>query len=186
MKPKHGEQTGMFGRWLTQYLEDTPMYRQYLLYYDHGCKQSEPNVVVIKGFWGESVTNKNRLADVDLIVANPNKEAMLLIEIEERESSPKKILGDVFAILMCNHFAVRQNNVQHYFNITPETKLIVAGIVPTKVHKKRINEIIGLRLQKFTSPDNSIDVKNVAFVFRENISSTIEELKEKMKELFPQ
>ncbi|MBC8235578.1 hypothetical protein H8E77_39025, partial [bacterium] len=119
MKPKAGEQTGRFGCWLTQYLKGSPQYYKHLVYYDHGKRDSKPNVAAIKGFFGDEVSNKNRLADVDLMVAKPNKDIMLLVEIEERESSPKKILGDVLAILMCNRFAVKLNGEQHYFRITP-------------------------------------------------------------------
>ena len=184
MPSKHGEQTGKFGLWLTNYLK--PRYCEYPVYYDHGDKNLEPNVAAIKGFFGDEVSNKNRLADVDLMVAKPNKDIMLLVEIEERESSPKKILGDVLAILMCNRFAVKLKGEQHYFNVTPKTELIVAGVVPNKGYRlKKINKIISPRLQLFKAPDDSINPQNVTFMFRENISSTIEALKKKMKELFP-
>jgi hypothetical protein len=52
-----------------------------------------------------------------------------LIEIEETEMSPKKLLGDVFATLMCNWFALKGKNKQKYFRVSPNTKLIVAGVV---------------------------------------------------------
>jgi len=185
MKLKHGEHTGKFGCWLTHYLKGVPQYCEHLVYYDHGKRDSKPNVAAIKGFYGVSVKNENRLADVDLIIAKPNKDIILLVEIEEKPSSPKKILGDVLAILMCNHFAVKLKGKQHYFNITPETELIIAGVVPNKGHRlKQINEVIRPRLQQFTAPNDSINPKNIIFMFRENISCTIEALKEKIKTHF--
>jgi len=182
MQSKRGKRTGAFGRWLTQHLEKIPQYR---VYYAHGDKQSESNVVRIQGFFGDSVANYNRLADVDVMVAGPNEDAVVLIEIEESENLPKKIFGDVFAICACNRFAVKQDDEQHYFKINLETKLIIAGAAPAKGQKlKQINEVIPPRLQQFTSPDDSINLQNVSLIFEGDISSTIGALKKKMKELF--
>ena len=81
--------------------------------------------------------------------------------------------------------AVKLNGEQHYFNVTSETKLIVAGFVPNKGYKlKKINKIISPRLQQFTAPNDSINPKNVTFMFKENISCTIDALKEKIKTHF--
>ena len=84
MPSKHGEQTGRFGCWLTQYIKGAPQYCNHLVYYDHGKRDYKSNVVAIKGFFGDEVRNKNRLADIDLIVAKPNKDIILLAEIEEK------------------------------------------------------------------------------------------------------
>jgi len=183
MQTKHGEETGKFGKCLTRYLKNKD-YFDYFVYYDHGCKQAEPNVTEIRGFFGAEVKNRNRLADVDLLVAKPNKDAVILVEIEERPVSPKKILGDVFAILMCNQFAVKLDGEQQYFRVNAETKLIIAGIALNKgIRLERINEVIIPRLQLFKTPDDSINPKNVNLIFKENISSTIEALKEKIEEI---
>ena len=108
-KLRHGTGTASFGKWLKDYLEGIPEYEDYLVYYDHGDSQKS-NVVAIKGFCGKSVTNQNRLADIDIMVANPKKEIVVLIEIEEKPASPKKYIGTIFAALMCNRFAVRVEN----------------------------------------------------------------------------
>ena len=95
MNNKHGKSTGKFGSWLNDYLGSDSFYT---VYYDHGIKTDDPNVAAIKGFFGDQVNNKNRLADIDVMVANIDKEIILLIEIEESEMSPKKLLGDIFSI----------------------------------------------------------------------------------------
>ena len=184
MKPKDGIRTGEFGFWLTEYLSRNS---QYSVFYDHGIKQEAPNVAVIKGFYGHQVTNKNRLADFDvMIVNNDNDEAMLLVEIEESEMQPKKLLGDVFAALMCNRFAVRIENEQKYFGLSSKTQFIVAGVVPNRGDGKyKIRNIIKPRLQQFDVPDDSIQIDKVKFVFGEDISETIEELKNEIKNIFP-
>jgi len=105
---KHGKWTGEFGLWLTNYLNTISCYRKHSVFYDHGNKQEHPNVVAIKGFIGNHVTNANRLADVDVLVANDKQEIIVLIEIEESNITPKTLLGDVFASLMCNGYAAPQ------------------------------------------------------------------------------
>ena len=86
MKSKAGKRTEEFGLWLTQNLR---MSEQYSVLYDHGDKQENLSVAAIKGFFGDKVTNSNRLTDVDVLVAN-NNEVILLIEIEENEMSAEK------------------------------------------------------------------------------------------------
>jgi len=115
---KHGKMTEEFGIWLSQYLKTN---KEYSVFYDHGNPQENSNVAVIKGFFGDKVTNRNRLTDIDVMVVNNKKEVVLLIEIEESEMSPKKLLGDIFSIVMCNQFAVRTENKNKYFGLSSKT-----------------------------------------------------------------
>lgn len=183
MKSKDGKRTGEFGLWLTRYLGRDS---QYSVFYDHGIKQEAPNVAAIKGFYGHKVANRNRLADIDVIVVNnDNDEVILLIEIEESEMPPKKLLGDVFATLMCNRFAVRIENEQKYFTLSPESRLIVAGVVTNLGDgRDKIRNTITPRLRQFDVPDDTIQIDKIKFVFGEDISETIEELKSEMRNVF--
>jgi len=87
-------------------------------------------VNAIKGFFGQKVDNRNRLADIDMLIALPDKVTRVLIEIEERACYPKKNLEDVLATLLRNHFAVLVQGHQELFEVSPSTKLIVAGVGP--------------------------------------------------------
>lgn len=186
MTLKQGIQTAKFGEWLTDYLKNIPKYKNYLVYYGHGDKQIHPdNVIKIKGFYGKHVKNKNRLADIDIMVASPHKEILLLIEIEERSASPKKYIGAVFAALMCNNFAVGIDNQNDYFKANDESKFIVAGILPTNRRIERFDKIIGPRITQFVTPPDSIKPQNVIFDFSKDIVSTIESLKKKIMKMFP-
>ena len=180
MMSKHGKLTGEFGLWLSNYLGNN---HQYSVYYDHGDNQKDLNVLAIKGFYGKLITNKNRLVDSDLIVVNnKNNSVDLLIEIEETEMSPKKLLGDVFTTLMCNQFAVSIDNEQKYFSLSPETHLIVAGVVKTKgTGQEKISLTITSRLQEFVVPGDSIQLDKVKFLFGNDISDTIKKLKSEME-----
>ena len=182
MTAKHGVETGRFGKWLSQYLEDTPGYQSYSVYYDHGDRQANPNVVKVKGFFGDTVTSTSRLADVDIMVVKPSGEIAILIEIEESSATPKKLVGDLFTILMCNRFAVRGTGGQKYFNIAPETRLIVAGVGATAGQLKKVQGIIRSRLSQFEAPADSIGLKNVSLIVEQDLSAMIEKLTERVRE----
>ena len=175
---KQGYDTGQLGRWLEEQFAKEIALRPYQFYYDHG-ESSSPHVGAVKGFFGNKISNANRLADVDFAVVEPNGEAVLLVEIEERKSQPKKLLGDVFALLMCNRVAFGQQN----FALLPTTKILVAGVIEPKGSKREQLQVIQQRLNAFVSPENGVPIQNVEFLFEEDISTTIERVKEYILEL---
>jgi hypothetical protein len=176
-----GEITGQFGEWLTKHLNGQP----YQVFYDHGDQQSSANVAKVKGFVGDEVTRQTQIAQIDVMVANrKKKEAVLLIELEESDFTPKRILGDIFAILVCNNLAVLTNHKQNYFKITPETSLIVAGSPPKGSKTAQIEEIIKSRLGQFTTPIDSVQLQNVRIICNNAPVSTVSELKEIVKAEF--
>jgi len=102
MENKQGKETAEFGLWLkNQYASSA-----FRIYYDHGEKRIDNNVAAVKGYYGKKVSNQNHLADVDVIVASQKNEILLLIEIEEHSVSPKALLGDVLALMLCNGFTM--------------------------------------------------------------------------------
>lgn len=172
---KQGIETAKFGRWSAEYLKNIP----YQVYYDHGDRQNDPNVFSIKGFYGDYVHNINRLADIDVLIASKDKEAKILIEIEERPISPKKLLGDILAILMCNRIAIGKGKKQEYYEVNDGTKLIVAGILPNHGNRiKKIKEIIKPRLNSMSGFFDGICPENIDLIFKENIPLTINNLKD--------
>ena len=182
---KHGKMTEQFGLWLKKHLETN---KKYSVFYDHGSPLEDPSVVVIKGFYGDKVTNRNRLADVDVMVANTDQEVVLLIEIEESEMSPKKLLGDIFSTVMCNKFAVRPENENEYFGVSPKTVLIIAGVVPNQGDQEeeldKIRNIIMPRLQKFSTPKGSLQIDNIKIVTDKDILKTLEKLEKEVTSFF--
>lgn len=174
-----GARTGVFGEWLTTYLEGIAEYQDYLVYYDHADPIAHSNVVAIKGLYGNEVTRINQLAQVDVLVVKPNQEIVSIVEIEETPSSPKKILGDTFALLMCNRFSVHLLGKHQYFKITPETRLIISGTIVIEGSKpEQLEKVIIPRMKSFSVPNDAVDPKNVSFIFKGTIEETISELKE--------
>jgi hypothetical protein len=181
---KHGVATGEFGRWLAQEVSRSSQCQGYLVYYGHGQQSEDPRVAEIKGFYGKRVTNENRLADVDAIIAKPDGELLAVVEIEERHVAPKKLLADVFAISMCNRFAVREGRGQRYFDVTPETELIVAGVVSAGGRGlEKVRKVIEPRLKWFEGPEDGIRLERVTLVVERELALAIEGLKERIRRL---
>ena len=181
------EQIKMFGMWLADYLAGIPQYEDYLVHCERA--RGEPKLSVMearRGLRGPA-NMESRLADVDVMVAKPNKDLVVLVQIETEVASPKRILGAVLAILMCNRLALELDGVQQYYKIGPETKFVLAGTMTTGAYAvRRIKETIWPRLQHFAITGDGIDPKNVIFVFRRPLSSTMRALRQLMELLFPQ
>ncbi|MEI6133221.1 MAG: hypothetical protein WCQ41_10430 [Bacillota bacterium] len=179
---KNGKKTEEFGLWLTQYLKPKS---QYPVFYDHGNQQKDQTVVAIKGFFGDKVTNRNRLADVDVMVVNNDNEVILLIEIEESKMSPKNLIGDIFTAMMCNRFAVRIKKENKYFDVSSKTRLIVAGVVPNQGNERDIIiDRIMPRLQKFHKPNDTLQIDKIKIVTGKDVSETLEKLKNEVRSVF--
>ena len=183
---KQGLETGKFGGWLTEYMQSLPRYQ---VYFDHGDKSRYSNVLATKGFYskcGDVVTNANRLTDLDIVVIEPTGSAALVIEIEERPCSPKKILGDILALMLCNRLAARVDGEQKYYELSQNTKIIVAGVLPGNgCRLARIHDLIEPRLRNLNAPPDSINPTNIHFIFNEHIKDVINELKKVVQEMFP-
>jgi hypothetical protein len=124
------------------------------------------DVAAVKGFVGERVTNLNRLADIDYMLADRDGNVRLLAELEERGVSPKKLLGDVLAIMMCRRCAVLCGSDQRYFDITPDTELIVAGALPLEGNRLgKVNGVIQPRVREMTALPGGLSPANVWLVF---------------------
>ena len=185
MTKKPGKETGTFGEWLDVQMNTVYKNLEYSVFYDHGDRAKNSNVVAIKGFFSSSnnVLNVNRLANIDVLVVNKEDEVILLIEIEEKGMSPKKLIGDIFTILMCNRIAVKKGSKQKYFVVSSKSKLIIAGVVPSGANEK-IKTVIEPQLKKFHRSGETLQVNNIQIVYGNSIMETLDNLKNEMKTLF--
>ncbi|MFO8145166.1 MAG: hypothetical protein R6T89_05520 [Candidatus Syntrophosphaera sp.] len=183
MPPKDGEKTGQFGLWLTGYVCSKLLDKNYTVYYDHGDPTEHSNVAAIKGFLGEKVKNENRLADVDVMVADEDRGIKMLIEIEESPISPKTLLADVFASLLSTKFAVKIGNENIYFSKTPGTCLIVAGYNPNDKRRRFINNKVLKKLRGFLPPENAINPEQVEFIIESDLGHCLERLRQRVREI---
>lgn len=123
----------------------------------------------------------SHISELDILIGSRDKKAQILIEVEERSCSPKKILGNLFASLLCDRFEVKTKDGPVCFMVTSETRLIVCGIQPG--HGKRIDKIdrtIVPRLHALSSTPNEILPKNISLIFDESLEFTLELVKEEI------
>ena len=173
-----GAYTAQFGRWLTQTLRTSMQQPGYALFYDHGDPQVERNVGAIKAVYGNELSRRTQLAHVDLLVARPNRDIVLLVEIEETGVSPKKIVGDLVTLQMCNACYVSMAGVNQRYVITTDTKLVIAGVMADDGSKYEQAKLIRARLGQFSAPQDSIAFQHVSYVFQASIQQVIEQLKQ--------
>ncbi len=175
--PTQGHMTCEFGKWLTANVNEIGAPSDYVVFYDHGDSQEE-NVVAIKGFCGDEVCNKNRLADVDVMIAKPSGRIVLLIEIEERHATPKKIIGDAATLLMCTKFAVRKEKEQKTYTVDRNSRLLIALILPDHGDRQRkVSEVLAPRFKSFSGFKQGVRPGQVEFLS----DGSIKELREKLE-----
>lgn len=108
------------------------------------------------------------------------------IEVEERGSSPKKILGDAVTIMMCNRFAVLQSGIQRYFEVADTSRLIVAGVLPAEGNRlEKVDRVIVPRFKQLPGFSDGINPRNIDFVFRQTIEETVGQLKQMVVKALP-
>jgi hypothetical protein len=184
MMNQQGVATARFGEDLVEEFADP-----YVVYYDHGDPDKSDNVAACKAFYGtpeEGVRNVNRLADIDALIADASGRALVLIEIEERPCSPKKILGDIFALAMSNHVAIGRGD-QAYFTIGAHTHVIIAGVLPEKgASREKVDTVIEARLSSFHREEHELSLCNVRLVFRESLSVALKNAFSSMEAALPE
>jgi hypothetical protein len=177
MSPAQGLETDQFGQWLASWVKRNLSRLGYQVFYDHGDRRLA-NVAAVKGFHGETVTSLNRLADVDVMVVDSKGAVVLLVEIEERASSPKKVLGDAITILMCSRFAVGRGTAQQYFEVTRDTRLVISGVMPDNGKRvRKIEEIIEPRFHEASGFKGGILPRQVEFVFAATMDEVLKKLR---------
>ena len=169
---QQGVVTARFGENLVEEFED-----RYVVYYDHGDPDKSDKVAACKAFYGtpgEGVHNVNRLADVDALVGDTDGRALVLSETEERPSSPKKIVGDVFALAMSNQVAVGRAG-QEYCTIGAYTHVIIAGVLPERgSRREKVDAVMAARLSSFHRGKRELSLDNVRLIFRASLEDALD------------
>lgn len=150
------------------------------IYYDHGIKDVDPHVAKPLGFYGKYVKNLNRITDTDILIGHGNK-VILLLEIEERHASPKKVLGNIFANMMCNRYAIKRNDCHAYYDITDHTKLILSLLYKEKGYVKQKITNIKKRIDEIDRFPNGILTKNIVILWETCFETLIETTKKYVK-----
>jgi hypothetical protein len=116
------------------------------VYYDHAGKEPQR----LQAFVGREPHLQNCFAWVDILVANADTcQAELVIEIEETGADPKKILGDVMAVVLSESVAARDvcTGQHRCYHITPQTELWVCFPTEPKGYQRERNKLLQGRLE---------------------------------------
>lgn len=126
---KHGELTARLGASLHNELSP----KKYTVHYDHG-PSGTPGIGAISAYYGDELHRETKLADLDIAILDPDKQVILLIEIEESDDRPKTILGDTLAVLMADHIAFNRKELK---KIGEWTTLLIISKDSGEKHERR-------------------------------------------------
>ncbi len=177
-----GEHTGEFGLWLDRFIAENNLPLR--VYYDHGNK-TFVNVGIIQGYIGSGINRTTILTECDLMVVDPSDQILVLIEIEDKATLvPKKLIGTIFATMLCDRFAFGSGKAKRIFAVTRETRFIIAGQFKSKGKKfDQLKETICPKVRECRLPGDGIQAENLRFVFEGTTEETISELKNLMQEM---
>ena len=182
---RYGEQTGKFGKRLRDLF-----FPEYEVFYDHGNPNTDAGVAACRAFFGEKARNTNILADIDILIGK-EEEAIALIEIEETSNSPKKIIGDIFAIAMCNKVKIKLRNEENkedkpheIYKITNETRLFIGGkAIQNGRTEEKINKIIKPGIDSFERKGDKLNLNNVSLTFCPALSKVFDKIEQEITSL---
>lgn len=86
-------------------------YEHIKVFYDHGCND-DPNCCRPTTYFDDYST-ATTLAQIDLAIVDVTSgNVSVICEIEEEGASPKKILGDIFSILLAENVMIKRKKYQ--------------------------------------------------------------------------
>jgi len=87
-----------------------------------------------------------RLSYIDLVVVDSSSNELLMImEVEESSKEPKRVLGDIFAVLMGDNITYGRRNEGRELKITSQTVMVVAI---SKIDHRRRDDILEQRVNE--------------------------------------
>ena len=106
------------------------------VYNDHVGEQRQR----LWSFFGDEPRRRNNLSSVDILIADSERaEALLILEIEETNASPKTLLGDVFAVAFGGHISAKGGL---RYKVTRDTELWVCFEVEAKGYQREKAEAL--------------------------------------------
>jgi hypothetical protein len=156
---------GLMTVWVGNQLQQESLKDGLTVFYDHG-NPNEKNVGVISSIIGTSLQRDAKIAEIDIAILDKEKKVIFLIEIEENDDNPKKLIGDVTATIIGEKIFFKDNEEMA---VGSWTTLLVFAKNSGKGHEKRIIEI-EKRLNKLIAAekDNMMKIGKVKLVLFEN------------------
>jgi len=153
MSKKHGANTIEIAKKLTeQFKKDPKRYKDVEVYYDHGSSKND-NVCAPTVNIGRRYGNDATLGATDIVVVSDSK-VLIAVEIEESGVSPKRIIGDIFSLVLGDRIKIKKKQY------SLKEDLVVLVVVLVKDTGKSSQKYIRLErhLNKFI---RTIDIKYI-------------------------
>jgi len=174
---KAGSETRKLGKWLYEHCANHGL--PFDVYYHHGYKGKDPHVASPQGFYGGKASTLTNLAIVDVVVGTNDGKAKLIVEIEEHSASPKKVIGNILAIMMCNAFKACGRN----YHVNEDTSLILACWFTEKGRGREKAEHLFNRIKEWGGFRGGVAIRNVHLILENNLSDLIARTKDTVLEL---
>ena len=172
---KHGKFTAGFAKNLGQKLEK----EGYTVWYDHGDPAEDSHVLKTSGYYGDKLSNQTKLAETDIMITKRDN-IRCLVEIEETQVSPKKILGNAATICMCNGFAINRKGTHERYLFDDETKLLIACWFKKEGKGAEKMERLERRFKQFKGWEEGLLVENVIFVHSDSLNTLLVDLEKRI------
>ena len=119
--------------------------KKYHIYYDHGKGETRTqNTCKPTPYFGDfkDYSKETTLSNVDIVVLDEKKDkVLLLVEIEESGNNPKKVLGDIGAILISDGLMILDNKKREFHSYCSKVKYILGIKTRTEAQNKKITGI---------------------------------------------
>lgn len=126
MPVKQGVKTAQIAEKLTRKLKaNSERYSDVSLYYDHG-ESDKKEVCQPTAYMGKRYGSDATLGGADIVLVKDGR-VFCVIEVEESQTRPKAILGDIFSLVLSERMRIQEISYP-----IRDAVLIVAMIVPDK------------------------------------------------------
>lgn len=171
MKKQRGKETEKLGKKLTKYVKKSHSTVQ--VFYDHGTSKKK-NVGRIMPYLRQAEYNRlSTLSGIDIMITRKNR-VVILIEIEERGASPKKIIGDILNIFFAKNVRFK-GNID--YDIKNTTVLICSKVKTGGLSAKKTEEIrkrIGNMKEKLKDSSFGKGISKIRCICKDNIKDLMD------------
>jgi hypothetical protein len=116
--------------------------------YDHGDAAQSPSVCQPTAYMGRRYGSDATLSGVDIVLIKDGK-VVLAVEVEEKQTRPKIILGDIFSLILAEgiHITKEGHPTEKQSYPIDDAVIIIAVVTPEKGKKaekyKRLERCVG-------------------------------------------
>ncbi len=155
MSKKHGANTIKIAEKLIEQLKkDSKRYKDVKVYYDHGSSKND-NVCAPTVNIGRRYGNDATLGAADIVVVRGSR-VIIAVEIEESGVSPKRIIGDIFSLVLGDRIKIKGKQ----YSKEDLTVIVALPLKDTGKSEKKYDRL-ERNLKKFITNFNIINIRKI-------------------------